>query len=280
MVNCEVFGYSSGDGATAIDLYEVTELRLDAGNYYRNGRAVQISNTSDVTLTECVNFLSNNVGVYCRPSAEGSIVNFNGSTWTGNRVGVESTTATITITDTKANTFIHDSDKFIKAKSSGNITMDRDHWTNNLLPDNVSPNPNFWFELYGTGTVLVNNTSSGCGSDCQSPEDCRRFCEYYPENKLCGFEPPIGEFQNDGKPSELTLFPNPANGQVTIANLPSDELYDLAIYTSTGQRVQMLQSLNSPLQRLDISQMIPGFYLLQLTKSTGKTQQVRFSIVR
>ncbi|MFK8057045.1 MAG: T9SS type A sorting domain-containing protein [Saprospiraceae bacterium] len=188
--------------------------------------------------------------------------------------------ATITITDTKANTFVYGEDKFLKVKSSGNITMNDDSWSGNLLPGTASPDPGFWFELYGTGSVIVNSTSGGCGSDCQSPDDCRRFCEYYPENKLCKSEPPGGIFKGEGETGEMTLFPNPANGQVTIANLPDDQSFNLKIFSATGQTVQRFNNLNSTVQELDVSEFVPGFYMLQLSTADGETQQLRFSVAR
>lgn len=280
MTGCEVFGYNSGDGATSITLSNTEELILDAGQYHDNGHVVTITALSSITMTECVEITANKTGVYCVPFAGGSTIDFNGSTWSGTPVGVLSPNATITVTDTKANTFVHGGDKFLKIKSSGNIIMNNDSWSDQLLPDGVSPNPDFWFDLNGTGNVIVNSTSGGCGSDCQNPDDCRRFCEYYPENKLCKIEPPGGIFKGEGETGEMTLFPNPANGQVTIANLPDDQSFNLTIFSATGQTVQRFNNLNSTMQELDVSEFVPGFYMLQLSTANGETQQLRFSVAR
>ncbi|MFK8056843.1 MAG: T9SS type A sorting domain-containing protein [Saprospiraceae bacterium] len=279
MLGCEVFGYTSGDGATSITLNNTEELILDAGHYHDNSHVVTITALSSITMTECVEFTANQTGVYCIPFAGGSTIDFNGSTWSGTPVGVLSPNATITVTDTKANTFVHGGDKFLKIKSSGNITMKDDSWSGQLLPDGVSPDQSFWFDLYGTGSIIVTTTSGGCGSDCQNPDDCRRFCEYYPENKLCKINPPQGE-KSQVEKSEMSLFPNPANGQVTIINLPENEKYNLTAYSSTGQVMQSHINLFSPFKEIETSELVSGFYMLQLSKANGETQQVRFSVAR
>ncbi|MFK8056445.1 MAG: T9SS type A sorting domain-containing protein, partial [Saprospiraceae bacterium] len=285
LINCEVFGYDSNEGATAIISDNVSDFRLDGGEYHNNARVLEIHGPSDITLTECVRFSANQVGIHSFFGlATGSTIDFNGSEWTGTPIGVQSISSTITITDTKVNSFAYAGNYFLKVKSTGDITMDNDNWIGQIDTSGF-PNPVNWFDLSGSSfpSVIVNTVNSGgCGSDCQSPDDCRRFCEYYPENKLCSINPPDGEFKGEGKGDEdiMTFFPNPANGQATIANLPEDQAYSLTIFSSTGQVMQQQQNLNSPVQELQVSSLVPGFYILQLSTADGDSQQLRFSIVR
>jgi hypothetical protein len=277
LVNCEVFGYTNDDSG-AIRSDKVSDFRLDAGEYHNNSTVMTVYGTSDITLTECVEFSTNDIGIDCFAA---STIDFNGSDWTNTSPAVQSANAAVTVTSTKSNSFVHGGDPFFQFESTGNIEMENNSWMLEL-DGNDLPIQSAWFDLSGSGnpSVTVTTLGEGCGSDCQNLDDCRRFCEYYPESDFCQIKPPLGGFKGEGDGPGLVLYPNPASGQVTNVNLPEDQSYSLTIYSATGQIVQTYTSLQSPVQEFGVSDLVSGFYLLQLSTESGDMQQKRFSIAR
>lgn len=72
----------------------------------------------------------------------------------------------------------------------------------------------------------------------------------------------------------IQVFPNPASSELTI-NLEYDERWvgkELQVINITGQ-VQMVKTITSKVQKLDVSHLPPGIYFLQAEKSGDRMMQ-------
>lgn len=89
--------------------------------------------------------------------------------------------------------------------------------------------------------------------------------------------PTIDQFPLPDTPPQwlyIQIFPNPATTELTL-NLEYDERWlgkQVQVINITGQ-VQMVKTINSKIQKLDVSQLAPGIYFLRAEKSGEKMMQ-------
>lgn len=77
---------------------------------------------------------------------------------------------------------------------------------------------------------------------------------------------------------KLTIYPNPAQNQLTVANLNKDEYDNLAVYTMQGALI-LKQSVNGTIVRMNISNLTDGVYLLVLRSSVLlKEKSIKFVV--
>ena len=73
---------------------------------------------------------------------------------------------------------------------------------------------------------------------------------------------------------QIKIFPNPATSQLTI-NMEYDERWvgkQLQVIDITG-KIQIVKTITSKVQKLDISQLAPGVYFLKSEKTGEKMMQ-------
>ena len=63
---------------------------------------------------------------------------------------------------------------------------------------------------------------------------------------------------------DILLYPNPTTGMVKIS-FPQDGLYQVRIFSSTGQLVEYVQTQNM-LYELDLNSVIDGIYFVQINR--------------
>jgi hypothetical protein len=67
----------------------------------------------------------------------------------------------------------------------------------------------------------------------------------------------------------VSLFPNPARGQVTITSDYHLENYILRMYNLEGQLIKELQLTSQGVQRIDVSGLPPAVYVFKIQSSKG-----------
>jgi hypothetical protein len=81
---------------------------------------------------------------------------------------------------------------------------------------------------------------------------------------------------NDNEGTEANVFPNPGNGNVTIASLNLDEDAVLRVFASNGQMLRSeLIPANTETWMLHLEAEASGLYLLQIETQTG-VQNLRY----
>lgn len=72
--------------------------------------------------------------------------------------------------------------------------------------------------------------------------------------------------------TELSIYPNPANQQLSIAvELSATNHYDLLIYNAIGQLIHQQNQQRLPLQSISTAHWNNGMYVVQIRTSTGET---------
>ena len=69
--------------------------------------------------------------------------------------------------------------------------------------------------------------------------------------------------------NQLSIFPNPVDGKVFIRNNHSSTLYKTAVFNDAGKKIH---DSVKPVDEVDLTKFPSGFYFLQLTDSSGKTE--------
>jgi Secretion system C-terminal sorting domain len=129
---------------------------------------------------------------------------------------------------------------------------------------------------------MDNNPSGALGNQYVSNNGLQWFQTAdkgaYMVRALVGSEIPGSTKSKDvlKKEKSITVYPNPSNGQLYFA-IPSGNLndYDLTLMTASGQRL-LQQALNAS---LDISDVGPGIYFLQMIHRETKDMQVERVVV-
>jgi hypothetical protein len=88
-----------------------------------------------------------------------------------------------------------------------------------------------------------------------------------------GFQPAVDsvEFKSTLGTKEITIFPNPTKGSLTIAMAGAQETgpATLVLFSLKGE-VILQQEIRQPSTTLDLSGQPPGTYLLQITTAAGR----------
>jgi hypothetical protein len=88
-----------------------------------------------------------------------------------------------------------------------------------------------------------------------------------------GFQPAVDSVEFKGKIGnrEISIFPNPTIGSLTIAIAGEEEAgrATLALFSISGEMI-VRQDIRQPSTTLDLSGQPPGTYLLQITTSAGR----------
>jgi hypothetical protein len=77
---------------------------------------------------------------------------------------------------------------------------------------------------------------------------------------------PESSVRNYADPGKVNVFPNPASGKVTVANIESDQI---RIFNLAGQELLQV-SVNNKIMNLDLSGLTKGMYLLKAGDSAAK----------
>jgi hypothetical protein len=88
-----------------------------------------------------------------------------------------------------------------------------------------------------------------------------------------GFQPAVDSVEFKGKLGnrEISIYPNPTKGSLTIAIAGEEEACPatLALFSLTGE-VILRHQIRQPSTTLDLSGHPPGTYLLQITTAAGR----------
>jgi len=88
-----------------------------------------------------------------------------------------------------------------------------------------------------------------------------------------GFQPAVDSVEFKGKLGnrEISIFPNPTIGSLTIAITGEEETAPapLALFSMSGETI-LRQKFRHPRTTLDLSGHPPGTYLLQITTTAGR----------
>jgi hypothetical protein len=76
--------------------------------------------------------------------------------------------------------------------------------------------------------------------------------------------------KDNEKTSTLNLFPNPASSTFTISGIPASILGEKVSLTDLSGKIVMEFILNEPKQKIEVSQLRKGIYLLQIGESTER----------
>jgi hypothetical protein len=78
--------------------------------------------------------------------------------------------------------------------------------------------------------------------------------------------------------SQLVIYPNPVQDQLTVSNINPAEYNKLLIYNMQGAQLQQ-QALNASISRIDINNLTDGVYLLVLHSSVSlKEKAIKFVV--
>ena len=69
---------------------------------------------------------------------------------------------------------------------------------------------------------------------------------------------------------EISIFPNPANRQLTISGKDGTTIEVVIIYNQTGQKVQQEKPANNI---IDISELQAGMYLIEVVSGERKIRE-------
>lgn len=117
------------------------------------------------------------------------------------------------------------------------------------------------FTFEGTGdTVVYIGFRLGIYDDAGNGYS---FETYVDNVSLTGPGTAVRNYTDAGK---VNVFPNPASGMITVANIGSD---DLRIFNLAGQEVMQVSTKNK-VMTLDVSGLTKGMYLLKAGDSTAK----------
>jgi len=78
----------------------------------------------------------------------------------------------------------------------------------------------------------------------------------------------VGIMEADKTANEFLVFPNPATSVLNIENKSTNKSFSFALQNSIGRQV-MAAGLNEKTYKLDISNLSPGIYMLQIRDSNG-----------
>jgi hypothetical protein len=79
-------------------------------------------------------------------------------------------------------------------------------------------------------------------------------------------------------PTALTVYPNPAQHQLLVSNINTQEFNRMTVYTITGVQLQQ-QTISATTGKIDISRLPDGVYMLVLNSTMGtKTKTLRFMV--
>ncbi|MBL0053280.1 MAG: T9SS type A sorting domain-containing protein [Bacteroidetes bacterium] len=75
---------------------------------------------------------------------------------------------------------------------------------------------------------------------------------------------------SENKTNSFNIFPNPANEIITVSNLNNASL--ITISDVAGKNI-IQQKVNNNTEQINISALLPGYYIVSLETSNGITKQ-------
>ena len=102
------------------------------------------------------------------------------------------------------------------------------------------------------GIIEIYNNATGCNSQVEVEEACELSVE------------------SINPKDEISIFPNPANRQLTISNKDGTTIDEIIIYYQTGQIVLLEKPVNNI---IDISELQPGMYILEAVTEKRKIRE-------
>ncbi len=102
---------------------------------------------------------------------------------------------------------------------------------------------------------------------CYSDNDINYMNPWWAQHeKPCDYEIPDAIEEN--KLSELSIFPNPSTGKITISMDQTTSISNILVYTATGNRVYQKTSKQNPVV-IDLSHLQSGIYYLGVILESG-----------
>jgi hypothetical protein len=130
----------------------------------------------------------------------------------------------------------------------------------------------FWDFGDGNSSTLQNPThlyDSCCSytvslivENCGQSDTLSRLISFSQANSL-----------SDHETESISIFPNPSNRDLIIKSNPKIQGNKFLLYNSSGQ-LMLTGSINSDKEVVDISKLLPGFYILKIGNSSFKFQKV------
>ena len=103
-----------------------------------------------------------------------------------------------------------------------------------------------------TGTIEIHDNAPGCNSQ----EEVEAACTV--------------SVESINPKDEISIFPNPANKQLTISSKDETTIEEVIIYDQIGQIVHQEKSVNNI---IDISQLQPGMYIIEVVSGQRRFRE-------
>jgi len=75
----------------------------------------------------------------------------------------------------------------------------------------------------------------------------------------------------------IRVYPNPAGNQLTVDLPTGSDAYTIDLFSITGQAVFAGRRTSGATERLNVGQLVPGFYLLRVVDGEGRRGTVKFA---
>jgi hypothetical protein len=114
-----------------------------------------------------------------------------------------------------------------------------------------------WHAGLGAGEITVEIINNG--------DDCTDLSE------VVLWDPSVGV--DELSTSDLIVYPNPTQGELTIQGLDPSKIRTVNLYNSQGKKVRAV-NINSDQERIDISDLPVGIYLLHINGINGMEETI------
>ncbi|HEX5002641.1 MAG TPA: T9SS type A sorting domain-containing protein [Bacteroidia bacterium] len=157
----------------------------------------------------------------------------------------------------------------------------------------LTTNSKTWFEMDSTQEASVRDIAAEEGSSLakiQAQNVLRMvyrdtFPDYVDEEEYYNRMQPEHSLHSlyiNNELSELTVFPNPANDEVTIKlKNPSPEIYNIVVYDVTGRKqFETNCRINNTGKTFHVSNLVEGIYFIKLSDNKKKNLTTKLVISR
>jgi hypothetical protein len=149
--------------------------------------------------------------------------------------------------------------------NAGDVGYNGTCWAN-ILSDNLESQYNY---MEGCGLTLVDN-SVGISVNYKK-------MVYYKKGNETSGEPLILSNYSKKENASIGLYPNPLKqGETLRIQTNNFKVQNITIYNATGNRVLESTSFENEIETVDVSQLQPGFYIIQLANNNNEFISSKF----
>lgn len=287
------FGRNNGQVGSAISIIapnadDKDEVALDvlSSVFYQNSPSNTISAIHLTTTRYSANgsFASANID-FCTFYQEATTVGYisNNPSTNFSELGFQFTNNLVELSDNQNNVFPHDYSQVTDGMNfpfyQNNLTNSQDP-SGGIVVGHIVAQP-----VYATIDTVALDFILDCTSPGIDQGDSSTIhnTDINGNPRINGSYPDIGAFESDCEPIsvetlqregvELTIYPNPTNGHLTIANVPSS-IAEVDILDVSGK---ILKTIKPDTNTIDVSTLVSGVYFV-IIKTQNGTQAKRFVI--